>query len=453
LCPESAPSVEAFSELVEITWPEVPAEQGRRVTNVTLADFDDSSSVVEIVGNYALDCDYRLSITKIPEPGDGFGRVVRFRYAIRTNTEGTGAPIAQDTLSIAQADTAYFMEPSVAGNLGIRVTPNVNPTSGPLGTISVIAGGLNTSSSSFTEYRATALNTVSSLSEGLRVEVSGPLGNPFAPRDTITVNTPGERHSVMNGMTLSFSEGTVTAGQSITWSARYLFPANARIEADFEAFEGYHFWRSDLPDLNDFTLIGEIRQCESKFDFALLNEDEVAEVDVELIYDPDARVFRVIDRTIHDDFPYRFAVSTFDRGFLGNAEDTTFEGLLKGSQVHYPARRNRTSGVAYAVPNPYKRSAAWQAGSPRIVFANLPTECTIRIFNEAADHVATLVHGPGQALSTSPTSRAWDLASEQGMALVPGIYIFQIEGTNRIDVGGVERAERFEQVGKVIIVR
>jgi hypothetical protein len=439
---------------VEVTWPELSPEQGRRVTGVTFTDFDDSSSVVEIVGNYELECDYRLSITKIPEPADGFGRVVRFRYAIRTNTEGTGAPIGQDTLFIAKADTIYSMEPSVAGRLGIRVSPNVDQPDGPLGTISVISGGLNTSSSSSTTYRATALNSVSSLSQGLQVQVVGPLGNPFAPSDTLIVSAPGVSHPVMNGMTLSFGEGSVTAGQSITWSARYVFPANGGIEANLEAFEGYHFWRSDLPDLDDFTLIGEIRQCESKFDFALLNDDEISEIDIELLYDPNTRLFQVIDRTIHDDFPYRFAVSTFDRGFLGNAEDTTFEGPLGVSKVHYPARRARAAGVeAYAVPNPFKRSAAWQAGSPKIVFANLPTECTIRIFNEAADHVATLLHGPGQTSSTSPTSRAWDLSSEVGMAIVPGIYIFHIEGTNRVDVGGVETTEPFEQVGKVIIVR
>jgi hypothetical protein len=216
------------------------------------------------------------------------------------------------------------------------------------------------------------------------------------------------------------------------------------MEANLEAFEGYHVWRSDLPDVEEFTLLGEIRQCASKFDFNLLDPDEVDELSIVLDYDPAGRSFRLTDRDIHDDFPYRYAVSTFDIGFLGNRQSLVFEGVLaKVEQNLYPAIQVRDPDrQAYVVPNPYKRSAAWEEDEAKIVFANLPPSCSIRIFSEAADHVATLQHGPGQSISTSPTSAIWNLVSDAGQDIAPGIYIFYIEST-----------DGFQQSGKVIIAR
>jgi hypothetical protein len=216
------------------------------------------------------------------------------------------------------------------------------------------------------------------------------------------------------------------------------------VEASLEAFEGYHVWRSDLPDVeSDFTLLGEIRQCDSKFEFVLLDETEREELDVELDYDPIARRFHVRDIDVHDDFPYRYAVSTFDRGFLGNPENVTYEGTLAETAKIYPAVQARdASRKAYAVPNPYKRSAAWEEGGGKIVFANLPPICTIRIYTAAADHVATVRHGPNEPRSTSPTSTSWDLLSDAGETIVPGIYLYHIRSE-----------DGFEQTGKLIVAK
>lgn len=449
-----------------IDWDEAADTAGRRVSSVVYAPWDSAgSSTVSLVGSFAKACDYRLRIAKIPQD-PGLNTRTQLIYQIFDNTTGTGAPLRQDTLRVFAPDSVHLFEASIIGNLGVVVSPNVGSPSGPLGTVPLTLRGVNSTLSLSAGYFVTALNSVTSLSQGLQVQVTGPVDlsaipdpiPPQVPNDTLLVTSSTEVFPIMDAMTISFGEGSAAPGDTATWTAHYLFPPNGRITADLEAFEGYHVWRSDLPDLDVFELLGEIRQCESKFDFVLLNEDESNEIDLELRYDPTRRHFTVIDLDIHDDFPYRYAVSTFDRGFLGNTEGLTFEGALATTAKIYPARPTRDRGEkAFVVPNPFKRSSDFQEGGPKVVFANLPTACTIRIYNESVEHLITLNHGPGESRSTSPTSREWDLRTDSGQPIVSGIYIFHVEGTNTFQrpiPGGTETVnEAIEQVGKFIVAR
>jgi len=369
--------------------------------------------------------------------------VTRIRYEVRENTEGTGAAVATDTIRVAQPDSVFMFAPAIAGSIGVTFTSNVQQPSAPLGSVPVTISGLNTSNAILTTYSVRAVNTVMSLSDGLMVEVRGPLETALPPIVSLTVDTPGTVFPVMNGMEIAFGAGAAAAGDSTVWIANFLFPPTGAIDGDLEAFDGYHVWRSKLPDLEQFALMGEIRQCESKFDFILIDEQEFDETDIALTYSPGARSFQLTDFSVHDNFSYRYAVSTFDRGFLGNDQGATFEGTLAKTGTIYPSSPTAdASQAAYVVPNPYKNGALWESGGARVVFANLPTECTIRIFTEAADIVATIQHGPNEPQSTSPTSREWNLTSDNGVDLAPGIYIFYIEGP------GVD-----PQTSKLIIIR
>lgn len=462
-------TVEPLSQRVVVRWTEAEDTAGRAVTGVTFAGFDSipaNNSDVSIEGVYALQCDYRLRITKIPQD-PGFNRRLLLLSQIFSNTTGTGAPLRTDTLRIATADSLHLYRTSFAPNLGVRISDNVGDPDGPLGSCAVTVSGVNSTLSPTSGYFVAALNTVSDLSDGLNVRVAGPvnLANipnplpPTVPNMILNVTSPAQVFEIMDAMRISFGDGAAAPGDTAKFTAHYVFPANARVTADLEAFEGYHVWRSDLPDVDSFTLLGEIRQCESKFEFVLLGEDEFEENDVDLVYDPAARTFTVTDFDVHDDFPYRYAVSAFDRGFLGNDAGLTFEGPRTESGKLYPSTRARLPDrEIYTVPNPYKRRADFQERGAKIVFANLPTQATIRIFNEAAEHLITLEHGPGQPRSTSPTSREWDLRTDSGMHLVPGIYIFHVQGTDRreepVAGGGTQTVtENVEQTGKFVIVR
>lgn len=450
--------VEPASQRVTLRWSEAAEAAGRTVTGVTYLGWDfTGGSTLTIEGAYVLDCDYRLRITKIPQD-PGLNRQLLLLAQLFENTSGTGAPLRVDTLNIVTADSLHAFPQVFAPDLGVRISGNVGTPDGPLGTCAVTVAGVNSTLSASAGYFCTALNTVTSLSQGLQVRVAGPVDllaiphplPPTVPTTTVTVTSSSQVFAIMDAMRISFGEGAAAPGDTVTWSAHYAFPPAGRVTADLEAFEGYHLWRSDLPDLSTFTLLGEIRQCDSKFEFVLLDEEESRENGVDLVYDPVARMFTATDLDVHDDFPYRYAVSTFDRGFLGNLEDLTFEGPRATSETLYPSVQSRIRGrEVYVVPNPYKRHADFQQAGARIVFANLPTECTIRVYNEAAEHVITLLHGPGQTQSTSPTSREWDLRTDAGEGLKPGIYVFFVQGTDRSGAA----PEAVEQTGKFIVVR
>jgi hypothetical protein len=451
------------SRTAVLTWNEIPTSAGRAVTGFTISGFDSLSPAVVLSGTYQADCDYLLRVTK--EPTGGFdqlptptlpgGRDVRvvLKYQLWTNTSNIGAPLVEDFVDLRQPNVAVPIIPQVVGALGLSISagPNIDAPSGPLGTIPVTITGLNTGASPIRNYMVTAESN-GSLSPGggdsIAVRVTGPF-DTLPPGVTafdslMTVHVANAPIKIMNGMYITFGFGATAPGDTTLWTARHVFPLGSKVEANLEAFEGYHVWRSDLPDVDGgFTLLGEIRQCESKFDFELIDPEEAEELSIVLAYDPQARSFEIVDRDIHDDFPYRYAVSTFDIGFLGNRQSLVFEGALAETQRIYPAIQVRDPRrEAYVVPNPYKRSADWEEGEAKIVFANLPPSCSIRIFSEAADHVATLQHGPGQTISTSPTSATWDLVSDAGQDVAPGIYMFFIESS-----------DGFQQIGKVIVAR
>jgi hypothetical protein len=471
LCPTPEdPIYQPGTANMVFSWAEAPVTSGRRFSNLETVFLDDTLGIsvdIDILGQYVGECDYRLNM-KVVRRTDLDDR--RFQEAvvvavIAENTENTGGGVATDIITVPWADTDFYFDPAILGNLGVRLGSNVSQPTTPLGTIQVRISGLNTTLSERAEYFVTALNSVTSLSDGLEIEVSGPITLPVdslppgTPTFNYTVTSPADTMRIMNGMWISFGEGSAAPEDTVVWSAHYLTPPGGFILADLEAFEGYRVWRSGLPDVDNFVLLGEIQTCFSKFTFSLVNEDEIAEIDLDLRYDPVARRFEVTDRDLHNDFPYRYAVSTFDRGFLGNDQDLTFEGERVESRTFFPALQRRDSNFdAYVVPNPYNQSVEWETGRPKVVFANLPSECTIRIFTAAADHVATILHGEGEPATESPTSATWDLRSTVGARIAPGIYIYYIDGIDRFerDLGNGETesvSQSYRHTGKMIVVR
>jgi hypothetical protein len=451
--PDPQFSVQAGFEQIRTTWPEVAQNAGRRAVIDSLVNWEaDSSSTVQIVGDYVGECDFRLSLRRLPQD-NALG--VNLRIVARlfnSEEELTSSLVAIDSMNVFEPGVTYAFDPSLAPNLGVRFSSNVNQPP-PLGTIPVTVGGLNTSLSRSSTYAVTALNSVTDFpfaSDSLVVKVLGPttttndstivVTNP--PSTTLVVREVGQVMPIMNGMTISFGAGSAAAGDSAHWSARYIFAPGASVNVNLESFEGYHLWRSDLPDLSSFSLLGEIRICESKFEFALLNEEEIDASRVSLDYDPASRTFTFVDRDVHNDFPYQYSVTTFDRGFLGNELNLVFEGTRRPSQKLYPGRLSRdVDEVVFVVPNPYIRHAAWEEGEPKVVFTNLPPSCTIRVFTESADHVVTFEHGPDQPRSTSATTVTWDLKTDGGEDIVPGVYIYFVEGSG------------YQGTGKMMVAR
>jgi hypothetical protein len=443
--------VSASDQRVEVTWDEIAPNTGRRITVDSLVAWDpDSSSVMTLGGEYVGECDYRLFVQRIAE-GNGFGLGVRITGKLYDQLQAVGTALAIDTVRVTQPNTPVPFDASVAPNLTVSLTSNINPAP-PLGTIPVTIGGLNTNVARSSTYVVRALNSVTNFpvgSDSLVVRVVGPttendslsVSNP--PAVTLVIRPTTGTVPIMNGMTIAFGSGSTAAGDSAQWSARWIMNPVAVAEVNLEAYEGYHIWRSDTPDLEAYTLLGEIQVCTSKSELAVLDPEEAIQSVDELHYDPANRRFRFVDLDVHNDFPFRYAVSTFDRGFLGNEFGLAYEGERIPSDKLYPGRNTRNaSQEAYVVPNPYVKSADWEeGGEAKVVFTNLPESCTIRVFTEAADHLATIQHGPTEPRSTSPTTVTWNLKSESGENIVPGVYIYYIEGPN------------FQQTGKMMVAR
>ncbi len=100
------------------------------------------------------------------------------------------------------------------------------------------------------------------------------------------------------------------------------------------------------------------------------------------------------------------------------------------------------------VPNPYLVRNEWERHPDyrKIKFINLPTECTIRIYNFSGVLVKTLRHSatktadPGNVPLESGGDETWDLLTESGQKPAPGIYLFHVES----NVGN--------QIGKFVII-
>lgn len=107
-----------------------------------------------------------------------------------------------------------------------------------------------------------------------------------------------------------------------------------------------------------------------------------------------------------------------------------FEFSTKSSSVNNKLAQNKLGKIS-VVPNPYLGTAKWERrnlnqtgrGERKINFINLPAECTIRIYNVSGDLVKKLV----KDFSATNGSLSWNLVSEDGMDIAPGLYIYHVE--------------------------
>lgn len=150
--------------------------------------------------------------------------------------------------------------------------------------------------------------------------------------------------------------------------------------------------------------------------------------------------------------PYYFSVTAFDFGSLREDIASMETSQLSNAVLEFPLPSAPTveeQGLrAIVYPNPYRIDAGYATigyenrdrtssveRSRKINFANLPGQCTIRIFTLTGDLVKEISHTDG----TSEAS--WDVISRNTQQVVTGIYVWQIES----DMGS--------QIGKLVIIK
>ncbi len=94
----------------------------------------------------------------------------------------------------------------------------------------------------------------------------------------------------------------------------------------------------------------------------------------------------------------------------------------------------------YVVPNPYVATTVFEPRNPasrtergmrRLYFANVPKQCTIRIYTLAGELVETLYHD-----STLDNGKVfWDMRTKDNMNLAYGLYIFHVDSPEGSYIG------------------
>ncbi|MBN2093196.1 hypothetical protein JW964_26470 [candidate division KSB1 bacterium] len=142
-----------------------------------------------------------------------------------------------------------------------------------------------------------------------------------------------------------------------------------------------------------------------------------------------------IDQNLMNGVTYYYAVTAYDFGSeeQGIAPLECSKTLGNPNVVMVTPRSSLASTLdeIIAVPNPYIASSVFDqsasstgsglGGGRRIIFMNLPENCTIRIFTVTGEQVRQLDHtGPGG-------DAIWDLQNQTGLEVASGTYIYHID--------------------------
>ncbi len=97
-------------------------------------------------------------------------------------------------------------------------------------------------------------------------------------------------------------------------------------------------------------------------------------------------------------------------------------------------------GDIYVVPNPYVATNEFEPNNPisttergerRLYFANVPQQCTIRIYTLSGELVDTIEHNG----ALSDGKAFWDLRTKDNMNISYGLYLFQVESDRGTFIG------------------
>lgn len=225
-------------------------------------------------------------------------------------------------------------------------------------------------------------------------------------------------------------------------------------------FEGYRVYSSKLgfdvavtPPKLEFVKIGEYDIPgnglfnDVGFDAVRLEEPVTFEGDTNIY------VYKYSIENVQNGWQYAVSVTAFDRGNPG-ANLESLESSPNFNNFRVFAGKDAVKDLAengpFAYPNPYYAGASWegtssfQEESRKIIFANLPERCKIRVYTTAGDLLDELYHDGGykgtdirwfQTFGAenpnnnvfSGGEHAWDLLTQDNQILARGLYIFTVE--------------------------
>lgn len=226
-------------------------------------------------------------------------------------------------------------------------------------------------------------------------------------------------------------------------------------------FEGYKIYLSRLgfdvtgtPDLaSDFVLISQYDKAgndlfyETGFDAVRLDQPVTFEGDTTTYY------YLYTIENVQNGWQNAVAVTAFDEGNPeSNLESLESSFLANDFRAFAGTTPNddMDKNEPFVYPNPYYAGSSWegrssfQEESRKLVFANLPRRCIIRIYTSAGDFIDEIQHDENYSGNDirwfetfgsensdenvfSGGEHAWDLLSRDSQIISRGLYMFSVE--------------------------
>lgn len=251
-----------------------------------------------------------------------------------------------------------------------------------------------------------------------------------------------------------------------TNAIRVLWSKNSETSVDpitqEEDFEGYRVYLTkfgfdvtkvpnlaeDLVKIAEYDIKGNGFFKETGFESIALEEP--------IIIEGDTLHYEYVIPNVSNGWQYAVSVSAFDRGNPESNLESLESTLLSNNFRVFPGTPpnvDMETNQPFVYPNPYYAGAAWegqsnfQEESRKLVFANLPEQCYIRIFTAAGDFIDEIYHDqsyqgedirwyetfgsedPNQNVF-SGGEHAWDLLSDDTQIIARGLYLFSVEDVN-----------------------
>lgn len=166
--------------------------------------------------------------------------------------------------------------------------------------------------------------------------------------------------------------------------------------------------------------------------------------------DTSSYYYKYVFTQVPNGWQHGISVTSFDRGDkINNLESLESSSLATLKRVFpgKPANASFQNGDPFVYPNPYYASASWEGSSKyeedrKLIFANLPEECEVRIYTVAGDLVDRFDHTSDyngsdikwfETYSDPSNSQfsggehAWDLLSANQQLLARGLYLFSVK--------------------------
>jgi hypothetical protein len=232
----------------------------------------------------------------------------------------------------------------------------------------------------------------------------------------VTICRPGEVREFRFGLSVSIDVDTTDEGE-VVGSVRTGGDTLGVVSVLWRKIDGYRLFRSEITNPERFVLLREFLFCDEA-DTALLANDPVSYVD---------------SQGVHNGFPYVYYATAFDTLTHAESPDT-----MPSDRVFPRKGVSEDLSKILVVPNPYKRNAAWEEGSEKIQFTNLPGSATIHIYTMGGDLVREWDHR-GEIWGGNSD---WDMKNADGDLVVSGVYLYHVKSA----AGG-------DKVGKFVIVR